>query len=349
MYGSVLFTPLEAARARALRPQVLGGGDDEARAFTPERGSVRIAGDERLAVALVDGACGYLKDDGRCWLHILGGEGQKPRGCSVYPVTFVDDGESVRVSVCVECACVAVSVGRSGGVPLADPAALSRGDLGPGARVAALPEAIAVAHGANAKRADFVAWAKLVAGLAPDEDSPGDHDVVAVLWSLAGALDAAGLDAGATRAAIAEPEPPSAEALAPWIEALVARAEARAKAADAWRGQRDRSRLASRWIASAATALRGPAALESALGSAARFGRDERFWLRAMVHGHQLAGDVPVSVALRDRAVRALLSRALPEALPVDEAARAHPVALVEAMMRGHGLGAYAAAVSAGP
>ena len=51
-----------------------------------------------------------------------------------------------------------------------------------------------------------------------------------------------------------------------------------------------------------------------------------------------------MAVALRDRAVRALLARALAEVLPVEEPARAHPIALVEAMMRAHGLGAYVAA-----
>jgi len=35
----------------------------------------------------------------------------------------VDDGESVRVSVGVECACVAASAGRAGGAPLVDPTA----------------------------------------------------------------------------------------------------------------------------------------------------------------------------------------------------------------------------------
>jgi lysine-N-methylase len=76
---------------------------------------------------------------------------------------------------------------------------------------------------------------------------------------------------------------------------------------------------------------------------AARFRRDELFFLRVLLHGHQLAGELPLARALRDRAVRLILARALPDALPEGDPARAHPLALVEAMMRGHGLAVYAA------
>jgi lysine-N-methylase len=69
--------------------------------------------------------------------------------------------------------------------------------------------------------------------------------------------------------------------------------------------------------------------------------------VRAVLHGHQLVGARPVSVALVDRAVRLLVARALDHILreaPADEldSAAAHPLALVEATLRGHGLDAYA-------
>lgn len=347
MYGSVLFTPLEAARARALRPDVLDAGDREERAFTPERGSLRVAPDDRLAVALVDGACSYLGADGRCSLHACAGEASKPRGCRVYPATFVDDGESLRVSVGVECACILASVGREGGAPLVDPAARTRGDLGPmpASAVAVLPASIAVSLAGAAPRADFVRWSRRVAALAPSEDGAESVDVVGLYWSLAEAVEASGLDEEAVARAFAAPRAPDPIALAPWIDALVARSEARVAAADAWRAARDRSRLASAWIAAAARSLRDPHTLASAL-ACARFRRDEVFHLRAVLHGHQLVGELPVARALRDRAVRVLLSRALPPALPDAEPTRAHPLALVEALMRGHGLAAYAAAVA---
>jgi hypothetical protein len=41
-----------------------------------------------------------------------------------------------------------------------------------------------------------------------------------------------------------------------------------------------------------------------------------------------------------------VLARALPEAMPEDDGRRGHPLALVEAMMRGHGLAGYAAQVA---
>jgi lysine-N-methylase len=342
LYGSVAFSPLEAARARSLRPGVLGGGDRQERVFMPERGS---ATDGPLAVALVDGRCAYLDTDGRCSLHVLGGEAGKPRGCRVYPATFVDDGERVRVSVGVECSCVLASVGREGGAPLIPPGARTRSDLGSDARVAVLPAQIPITRAASVARSAFVSWSRLVAGLVPGEGAAGDPDVAAIFWSLAQAIDAGGLDEGATGAAVLEARRPVTGDLAPWIEALAARARARVKSADAWRSGRDRSRQVSGWIATAAEALRDPAACAVMLDPATGSPRDEAFFARATLHGHLLAGELPLATALRDRAVRLVLSRALPAAVPASDAARAHPLALVEAMMRGHGLGAYAAEV----
>ena len=272
---------------------------------------------------------------------MAGGEAAKPRGCSVYPATFVDDGERVRVSVGVECACVLASVGRAGGTPLVADGARTRGDLGVAARVATLAESIVVAVGTTAPRAAFVAWSRAVASALPPVDD-GAADGVAIAWSLAAAIEAHGLDPAAAQAALAAAQRPDEAALAPLLEALAARARARVATADAWRGSRDRSRLASHWIAAAAARLLDPAARAAVLADAAPFRRSELFYLHAQIHGHALAGDLPLSVALRDRATRIVLSRALPEALPEGDPARPWPLALVEAMMRGHGLSAYA-------
>ena len=69
--------------------------------------------------------------------------------------------------------------------------------------------------------------------------------------------------------------------------------------------------------------------------------------MRAALHGHRLFGELPLSFALRDRATRVLCARALGSVardLPENERdpAAEHPLALVEAMLRGHGLDAYA-------
>jgi lysine-N-methylase len=114
--------------------------------------------------------------------------------------------------------------------------------------------------------------------------------------------------------------------------------------------------MASAWIAEAAQALLSPAVLEAALRAAdpARGGLlpgelqadpdADAFYLRAVLHGHQLVAEAPLAMALRDRAIRILLGRSLGAVLArlaPEDAARDHPLTLVEAMMRGHGLGAY--------
>ena len=129
VYGSILFTPLEAARARSVLPLVRGGGEREDRVFTPEQGTGEAA---RLAVALVDNCCAYLGGDGRCGLHAAAGADAKPAACSIYPATFVDDGETIRVSLGVECPCALDSVGKDGGAPLVAPDARTRADSAAG-------------------------------------------------------------------------------------------------------------------------------------------------------------------------------------------------------------------------
>jgi lysine-N-methylase len=252
----------------------------------------------------------------------------------------VDDGERVRVSIGVECPCVLASVGREGGAPLVEPGARTRGDLGPGVRVVELPAEIPVARGRTAPRAALAAWSRIVAG-----EDPGEGDAVARLWSLAGAIEGDGLDEAAARRALAAPELPAVPELEAWTAALAARAKARVESAETWRSARDRSLRASRWIAAAAEALREPGGVVAALGAGERFRGDEAFFVRASLHGHHLAGELPLGTALRDRAVRLLLARALGDGMPADDPGHAHPIALVEAMMRGHGLGAYVGSV----
>ena len=64
----------------------------------------------------------------------------------------------------------------------------------------------------------------------------------------------------------------------------------------------------------------------------------------AALHGYKLFGYVPLTLALRDRAVRLIVARALPDVFArvgATDPACAHPLALVEAILRGHGLDAY--------
>ena len=340
IYASVIFSPTETARARGLLPRVLDGGGRPDRIFLPERGSVRGGGS---AVALSNGRCAYLAGDGRCTIHAAAGENAKPIGCLLFPVTFVDDGAEVRVSVAVECACVLASVGRGGGAPLVPQGARVRADLDEGAFITSLPAEVLVTSTATAPRADLAGWSRCVAAASSNVDS------IARLHALRRASLVAGLDEPAARRALDEPALPSPGELLPWIEALAARAARRARDDETWRDAADLARLSTRWIHSAATALLAPgvcAELLAAPGNQAA----ESFYVRAAVHGHQLISDLPLVHALRDRVVRILVARALPRVLPEGAAdpACAQPLALVEAMLRGHGLEAYAHDVSEG-
>lgn len=334
LYASVIFSPAETARARGLLPQVLDGGGRPDRVFLPERGSVRGGAS---AVSLRNGRCAYLAGDGRCAIHAAAGEAAKPVGCRLFPVTFADDGVEIRVSVAVECACVLTSVGREGGAPLVPPGARVRADLDEGVFISALPTQVFVTSTTTASRVDLAGWSRTVAASATSVDP------IARLESLRRASLAAGLDERAARRALDEPVLPSPGDLLPWIDALAARAARRARDDAEWRGAEDLARLSTQWIAAAANALLEPGACAAHLAMPADPAA-ESFYLHAAIHGHQLISDLPLVHALRDRAVRILVARALPRVLPGTAAdpACAQPLALVEAMLRGHGLEAYA-------
>jgi lysine-N-methylase len=337
-YGTVLFGPVEAARARALLPLVRDGGARHERAFTPEHGSAPTGG---AAVTYCDGRCAYLGDDDRCGIHGRGGPEAKPLGCQTYPASFVDDGESVRVSVSVECACVLASVDRPGGSPLVPAGARTRADLDETLVVEPLDAQVALTADAWAPRAAYVAWARQVAAL-----WPGVTDVAAALHSLAGAVARDGLDEAATARALREPAPPTAAEVGAWAEALARRAARRAREDEGWRSPRDLVLRASRWVMEAARRIADPGTAAGLLTGPAAAPRSERFYVEALLHGHRLAGGRPLATALRDRAVRVVVARALGQVLAaVPEGARdtaaAHPLALLEAMLRGHGLDLY--------
>lgn len=329
VYGSIVFTPHEAARARTALPLVRDGGNHEARVFTPEHGTDASG---RLAVALVDNCCAYLGGDGRCGIHAAAGIDAKPATCRIYPATFVDDGETIRVSLGVECPCALDSVGGSGGAPLVPESARRTADLPEGARVVALPDPLALTDVASVPRAAYVRWSRLLAA----EPSPADP--VAALWSLADAVERDGLDEVELLAALSSPASPDVNAVIPWIRALSERADSRVESASAWRSARDRSLVASRAIAGAAASLLDPAALALALAAPALEPIAEAFYLRAVIHGHQIVGRLPLAAALRDRAVRLLVARAMGA---LDPSAR-RPLTILEAMMRGHGIEIYA-------
>jgi lysine-N-methylase len=350
-YSTVRFTEDEASRARALLPGAAGG---RARVFLPLQGS---GAQPHGAATAIDGRCAYHAEDGACELHRTHGPRAKPSGCSLYPATFVFDGEAVRVSLGFECACIEKSLGRKDGVPLLPEGASVRGDLPEGAQIATLPEVIELAPGRSAARAEVARWSRAVLralrpSVAGDAGSPAARDVVATLWSLAAKVADGDLSEAGVALALEDAAAPSPGALSPWIAALAERTAAKRDSADRWRSERDRVRVASHLLADAAGSLGDPATLTSALEPAAvqPSAAAETFYITACIHGHALVGELPLAHALRDRAVRILLARVVPAAAARTgsrDPGRDHPLPLVEAMMRAQGVKEYARGVPA--
>jgi lysine-N-methylase len=328
-YASVPFTRSETQRALGICPT------EGERVFLPLFG----AGDDRLqAVTMIDGACAFLGGDHKCRIHVAAGSAQKPRGCRVFPATHVDDGEAVRVSVAVECACVLSSLGTGAGDGLVTDGATREAELVEGTRVVRLPEQIRLDGETMAPRAELRRWSAAIASAVPPQ-----IDGVAALWGLAEAVREEGLDVEATHVAVAAP-PPSSAALGFHLMALAGTTADKRATVDGWRGRTDRVRRLASWLDDAAQALLDRSVVEARLGEGpGPLAGHEAFHLRALIHGHLLAGELSLFQALRDRAVRQLLAR---QAFlsPVDDPSARYPLTAVEAMMRGQGLEAYARA-----
>ncbi len=177
-------------------------------------------------------------------------------------------------------------------------------------------------------------------GVAGDAESRAD--AVAVLWALASKVEAGDLSEDGVRAAMTEARAagPAVTAIRPWIAALAERTASKRESADRWRSSHDRVRGLSAVLANGAAALADEQKLTRALGGHGAVRELEAFYVTSGVHGHGWLGEVPLSAALRDRAVRLLLGRVVSEA-------ELDPTALtrVEAMMRAQGLKEYARAV----
>jgi lysine-N-methylase len=341
-YPTIAFTPEEATRARARLPLVREAGGDEARAFTP------LAGDDRrlLAVALDDGRCAYLDADDRCGIHRAGRSDDKPLGCRTYPARFIDDGLAVRAGPLLECACVFASAWLGGGAePLLDPGLRARGDIDPAIVIERLSDAVLVAPGRTAPVSELARFAATLDPILALDRSRSTlvQDGAAALWSLADALDAHGLDAERTREALASTHPPEPAAIRGMLDALAPRV--RRLLDDTWRSDRDLARQTAHALDAAIALLDGEP--EALLAGPGRYAADEAFYVRALVFGHHLVhreGRRPMSLLARDRALRAVLGRALgvvARLADLGDPAFERPLALVEAAMRAYGLSAY--------
>ncbi len=348
IYATVVFSPLEVARARALLPNVLDAGEREAHAFMPVRGTGNIGGNgEGKAVAIVDGRCAYL-DGSLCSLHRAGDARSKPLGCNLFPLALVDDGERVRASVSVECACVLSSVGKPGGSPIVAESALVRGDLDPAIVVDELPQVVDLSASQKGSLAEYLRWCDgVLAALPPDGDSGR------LSWALANSLDAAGFDVEHAVRVLAEPPEVDLRVAERYLQALSNKAARRAKSQQAWRSERDLCRRGVSIIAASASLLLDSEVLSAVVCGAGRVKADEEFYLYVTLFGHQLVG-YPMAKALRDRAIVMWIGRMFPLAADAlydgaKEPAFGHPLALVEALFRGHGLRRYVEEIDAQP
>ncbi len=325
-YSTIVFSPLEAARARVLLPQIERGGDRHEWVFTPRHGSVATPG---CAVKHVDGACAYLREDGLCHVHAAGGGDAKPFGCNLFPARFIDDGEAVRLTALVECSCVIRSAMGAAGAPLVDPSVRTRGELPSEVFVEVLPPELALTDTARCPRAALVAWSREVL-------STPVSDVAAWLWAVADALDR---DGALPSPALAAPGI-SPDAMAPWLDAWRAVIEGIVSENVAWRSGRDLALHALDVMRETLAVIAEQGLLGALLEAGATQPEAEGFYLRATAHGHQWIAERPLAAQLRNLAMRVTLARALHRfrgAGVLTGAAFEEPVALVEAMCRGYG------------
>ncbi len=331
-YPTVVFSPLEAARARARLPLVEDAGMIQRRAFTPLAGT----DDRLLAVALVDGRCAYLEADLRCGIHRSGCAEDKPLGCRTYPARFVDDGTAIRVSPWLECPCVLASGERA----VADGEPLTRAetsaDIDPAIFIETLPERVRVGRAGDADRAELAATMLALSAIEV-------QDGAAALSSLAAALDTAGL--GGAAAALTSPVAPNLASFRPALAAIRPRVER--LAAEDWRSSSDLPRRLWSALLGAIDLLE--AVPEEILAGPGAYQRAEAFYVRALLFGYQLVhtkGRHSAATLAHDRALRVVLARALgvvSSLADLDDPAFSQPLALVEAASRAYGIGGYLA------
>lgn len=329
-YQTILFTPEDAARARAWVPGRTAGPIPAERLLVPVRGSAPAP---LQTVTLEDGACAYLDADGGCSIHRAGGSFAKPHGCSAFPLRLCDDGTTVRQSVRLECACVLESIGRDDGELLLDPTIERVADLPAITAIDVIPTHVTIREGETVPRERLRSWTDALLSL------PEAADPAAQLWSWADVLEAQGLRHEGPRAGVSRIRP---EAPAVWVEALHRIASARLRCDAGWRGDGDRILQALRWIVATTSVVRHPGVWAEVMALEPPSLLHESFYLRATAFGQQWVDGRPLVTSLRDRAVRLWLARCMPTfGALVDEASSRHPLVLIEVLMRAHQLARY--------
>lgn len=312
-FDTILFAPIEVARARAMEPELGEAGTRPERVFAPERGGAS----ELATVARVEGACLYLDaETGRCRIHA-----GKPAGCRIFPARFVDVGDAIRVVPRTECACVFERA--PDGEPLTT--ATRGGELPREAFVPSLPASVAM----GPRRVTARELLRFF-----DEEArsiENETDLAAYVWALAGAVER-GVPLGEERAV-------DATSLGGCLEAARASAERLFRFHACWRAPRDLVRAGAEWVRAAL------ARLDPAAPPGPREPEDERLYVRASFFA-TVGASSSVERELREHALAMWIARAFPDEARARPEAR-HPLAIVQALVRGHGLDLGAGAIRA--
>ena len=335
LYPTTIFSRTEAARARAALPSVREAGDDEARVFTPRRGAQLTPWQPR-AVTMRNGRCGYLADDGGCRLHAHAGPATKPAGCQLFPLTFVDDGATVRVSAAPECSCVYRSAREQ--VSLSHPILAA-----PAIRTRHLPAAawiepcivqVCISAKQTVRHGDYADFRnRVLARLEAVED------VAQWLWAMATHLCHEPVDMMAADSCLpagsALPASERQQAVG-GLCSLASAIDEVGRRQQRWRSSTDLARLTMQWLATASERSELPAATPDD-----HF--DEQLYLR-----HTAFGDLwlrepapPLATSLRQAALRMWLARHARMTPPpglLGDVVWNYPLALCEAVGRAHGL-----------
>jgi lysine-N-methylase len=312
-YGTISLTPSDVHRAAVAT-------DDHALQHRPHAVMLPIHGSAPTvmrAVALVDGGCRFVEDDGRCRIHRAAGPEAKPVGCRWFPTQLVDDGDEVRAAPAVECICVAQP--EVDAPPLFDPVRVC--DLPLGLSLRRIPARVPAA-------AQTIERARAL-GHVDDTLDPESGDPAMQLWSLASVL------AGRSAAA------PDPVALAARIAAVARRAAVRADVEASWRGDADLVVVRLRMIATASTLLSAPTMLAAIVASEGD--SVERHALRVARFLRTPLLDEDAALSCEDAAVRMWIARAvaaLALATDADLTMRDTPLAAVAAAWRAERLGA---------
>jgi hypothetical protein len=277
-----------------------------------------------------DGACGFLGADGLCEIHRAGGLSAKPLGCAAFPLRLCDDGTAVRVAAATECGCVLRSAVEPGGDPLLPSGSTHVRHLPIVSAVESLPEQVPVRGERTLPREQVRNLVNTLLAALPV------HDAAAWLWGVADAIEA-----GTPIPSLGER--PAADAVQPWARALAETTRGRAARDADWRSPRDVTLRGLRWIATTAVALLHADLLDALLHTSPAHPAIESFWLRANLWAYVDVADLGLVPMLRDRALRLWLSRAMPELAgeDVNDPVFAQPLALIDVLMRGHGLSRY--------